>query len=69
VYQMKCEIETSMGDIIRLEIESIRFINQSDIMGMMVKDGRKLLIDTKTKSFRFKGDEVGTYYSEFWVCD
>jgi hypothetical protein len=49
VYQMKCEIETSMGDIIRLEIESIRFINQSDIMGMMVKDGRKLLIDTKTK--------------------
>ena len=51
---MKCEIETSFGDIIRLEVESIRFINQSDIMGMMLKDGRKLLIDTSKKSFRFK---------------
>ena len=58
-----------MGDIIRLEVESIRFINQSDIMGMMIKDGRKLLIDTSKKFFRFMDDERGTYYSEFWMCD
>ena len=66
---MKCEIETSFGDYIRLEIKSIRFINQSDIMGMMLKDGRKLLVDTKSKSYRFKDDEIGTYYSEFWIVD
>ena len=64
---MKCEIETSFGDYIRLEIESIRFINQSDIMRMMLKDGRKLLVDTSKKSFRFKEEERGTYYSEFCV--
>lgn len=66
---MKCEIETVFGDYIRLEIESIRFINQNDIMGMMLKDGRKLLVDTKTKSYRFKDDKTGTYYSEFWLVD
>lgn len=66
---MKCEIETRFGDIIKLDIESIRFIDQSDIMGMMVKDGRKLLIDTKSKSFKFQDEERGIYYSEFWVCD
>ena len=66
---MKCEIETSFGDIIRLDVESIRFINQRDIMGMMLKDGRKLLVDTSKKSFRFKDDERGTYYSEFWIVD
>ena len=66
---MKCEIETSFGDIIRLDVESIRFINQSDIMGMMLKDGRKLLVDTSKKSFRFKEEERGTYYIEFWIVD
>ena len=66
---MQCEIETSFGDVIRIDVESIRFINQSDIMGMMLKDGRKLLVDTKTKSFRFKNEETGTYYSEFWLVD
>ena len=66
---MKCEIETIFGDYIRLEIESIRFIDQSDIMGMMLKDGRKLLVDTSKKSFRFKEEERGTYYSEFWIVD
>ena len=66
---MKCEIETNFGDIICLKVESIRFINQSDIMGMMLKDGRKLLVDTKTKSFRFKNEVTGTYYSEFWLVD
>jgi len=66
---MKCEIETSFGDIIRLDVESIRFIDQSDIMGMMLKDGRKLLVDTSKKSFRFKEEERGTYYSEFWIVD
>lgn len=66
---MKCEIETSFGDIIRLDVESIRFIDQSDIMGMMLKDGRKLLVDTSKKSFRFKDDERGTYYNEFWIVD
>jgi len=66
---MKCEIETSFGDIIRLDVKSIRFIDQSDIMGMMLKDGRKLLVDTSKKSFRFKDDERGTYYNEFWIVD
>ena len=66
---MKCEIETKFGDVFRIDVKSMRFIDQSDIMGIMLSDGRKMFVDTKQKSFRFKDDDGGTYYSEFWFCE